>query len=164
MAGLGFDLSEVIKAAKLGAERKDAQVDACSVFAAALYDVLKARHIPCRMFTAAPIGFGRSGWYHSVVKVGSTYYDSMGVFSEAIYRARARIHPKVTFLIGYRKDSRADCYESEFEKMHEFFVKQLSKAMEDASLEAARSREALQPIEMSSCIGALADSTPPTLR
>jgi hypothetical protein len=127
-----FDLTAVIMAAKLGRTRRDAQEDTCSVFAAALYDILRARGIACRMFTASPTDCAISTWYHCVVKVGRTYYDSMGEFSEAIYRARAKIHPKSTLTITYKRDSRIDCYESDFEEMYAFYVKMLTKAMDKA--------------------------------
>jgi hypothetical protein len=40
-------------------------------------------------------------WAHSVIKADGCYYDSMGEFSTDIYRARARIHPKVELKITY---------------------------------------------------------------
>ena len=43
-----MDIHEIILAAKLGRERKYAQVDTCTVFAAALYDLLTDRGVPCR--------------------------------------------------------------------------------------------------------------------
>lgn len=124
-----IELSEVIKAAKLGRSRKDAQQDTCTVFAAALYDILKARGISCRIVTAACGFLGRTEWYHAVVKVDGHYYDSMGEFSEDIWRARAKIHPKVQMTISYRPDTRTDCYEDEFDEMHAFYLKMLNKAM-----------------------------------
>ncbi len=35
-----LDIKELIRSAKIGRERKDAQIETCSVFAAALHDVL----------------------------------------------------------------------------------------------------------------------------
>jgi hypothetical protein len=47
-----MDISVAIKAAKLGRYRKESQVDTCTVFAAALYDLLREQGIPCQMATA----------------------------------------------------------------------------------------------------------------
>lgn len=102
-------------------------MDTCSVFAAALFDVLTARGITCQLITAVKPGLG--GWAHAVVKVAGRYYDSMGEFSTGIYRARAKIHPTVTLDIVYRRDGRAECYEPEFDELHAFYVKMLTKAM-----------------------------------
>ena len=44
-----MDLSDIILSAKLGRARKDAQVDCCGEFAAALFDALEARDIPLPM-------------------------------------------------------------------------------------------------------------------
>lgn len=122
-----MDIDAIIKAARLGRERKDAQVDACSVFAAALYDVLSAQGIQCQMVTVVPNGLPK--WAHAVVEVAGRYYDSMGEFSADIYRNRARIHPAVEFELDYQSDSRCECYEPECDELHAFFLKALNKAM-----------------------------------
>ncbi len=122
-----MNIDTIIKEAKLGSARKDAQVDTCAVFAAALYDVLSAQGIACQMVVVVKAGLG--AWAHSVVEVAGRYYDSMGEFSTDIYRARARIHPKVELDIRYSPDSRHDCYESDFDEMHTFYVKMLHKAL-----------------------------------
>lgn len=122
-----MDIDAIIKAAKLGRERRDAQVDTCAVFAAALYDVLSAQGIHCQMVTVVPNGLSK--WAHAVVEVAGRYYDSMGEFSADIYRVRARIHPTVKFEFDYRADSRCECYEPEFDELHAFFIKALNKAM-----------------------------------
>lgn len=122
-----MDISAIIGAAKLGRSRKDAQEDTCAVFAAALYDVLSAQAIPCQMATAVKKGLG--AWAHAVVEVAGCYYDSMGEFSTGIYRARSKIHPKVTLDISYQPDCRSECYEPEFDELHAFYVKMLNKAM-----------------------------------
>lgn len=122
-----MDINEIIQAAKLGRYRKEAQVDTCTVFAAALYDVLWEHGIPCQMVTA----MNRQGhaWAHAVVEVAGSYYDSLGEFSTAIYRGRAKIHPSVSLEIAYQKDVRSDCYEPEFDEMHAFYVKSLNNAI-----------------------------------
>lgn len=122
-----MDIVAIIKAAILGRERKDAQVDTCTVFAAALYDVLSGHGIHCQMATVVPHGLSR--WAHAVVEVAGRYYDSMGEFSAGIYRTRAKIHPSVTFEFDYRPDSRHDCYDPDFSELHAFFVKALDKAL-----------------------------------
>lgn len=130
-----MDLATIIQTAKLGRTRKDAQEDTCAVFAAALYDVLCAHGVSCRMVTARKEGFG--GWAHAVVEVDGRHYDSMGEFSVDIYRARARIHPKVTMDIVYKPYFREECYEPEFDELHAFYVKKLGKAMAAAVCEIA---------------------------
>lgn len=122
-----MDIEAIIKAAKLGRTRKDAQEDTCAVFAAALYDVLSTQGITCQMVAAVKKGIG--SWAHAVVEVGGRYYDSMGEFSTDIYRSRSRIHPKVTVDIAYQPDRREDCYESELDELHAFYVKMLNKTM-----------------------------------
>lgn len=121
-----MDIDAIIKAAKLGRTRKDAQEETCSVFAAALYDALSARGITCKLVTAVKSGFG--GWAHSLVEVAGRYYDSMGEFSTTIYRARAKIHPTVTLDITYQPDFRIDCYEPEYDELHAFYLQMLNKA------------------------------------
>ena len=122
---MGMDIDAVIKAAKLGRARKDAQVDTCSVFAAALYDLLLPS-TPCKMVTAVKGGLG--AWAHSIVEVDGRYYDSMGEFSVDIYRTRMKVHPTVKLDIQFKPDSREDCYEPEFDEMYAFYLKMLRKA------------------------------------
>jgi hypothetical protein len=123
------DISAVIQEAKLGRARKDAQVDTCGVFAAALFDVLSAQGIPCRMVCATNEEYGGCRWAHLVVAANGSYYDSLGEFSTAIYRKRAKLHPSVFVELKYRKDFRDECYEPEFNEMHAFYVKALKKAL-----------------------------------
>jgi hypothetical protein len=120
-----MDLNTLIKAAKLGTSRKDAQVDCCSVFAAALYDTLETRGIAAIMVSAEN---KQEKWAHALVQVDDSYYDSMGKFSTAIYRQRAKIHPTVTVEIDYKRDYRIDCYEPEFQEMYNFFNQALTSA------------------------------------
>ncbi|RMM39198.1 hypothetical protein QO021_28345 (plasmid) [Pseudomonas amygdali pv. lachrymans] len=121
-----MDIEKVILAAKLGRARKDAQVDTCSVFAAALYDFLSERGIPRKIVTAVKKGF--QAWAHSVIEVDGRFFDSLGEFSVSIYRDRARIHPSVSLDISYVPDTRDDCYEEEFIEMYNFYLKMLTKA------------------------------------
>jgi len=119
-------IDALIKHAKLGRERKYAQVETCSVFAAALYDVLVENGIAGTIVTAVQREPVR--WAHSVVQVEGKFFDSMGEFSTDIYRERARIHPSVTLEIEYVSDVRNQCYESDYDELHRFFVKRLSKS------------------------------------
>ncbi|MDS9914996.1 hypothetical protein RMI87_15940 [Pseudomonas aeruginosa] len=121
-----LDIVSAIMAAKLGRTRKEAQEDTCTVFAAALYDVLTSRGLHCKMVTAVKNGF--RGWAHAVVEVDGHLYDSLGEFSTDIYRTRAKIHSSVTPDITYIPDTREECYEPEFEGMHAFYLKMLTKA------------------------------------
>lgn len=120
-----MDIEAVIKSAKLGRARKDAQVDTCSVFVAALYDLLSGV-VPCKMITVVNRSF--VSWAHSVVEVNGRYFDSMGEFSSDIYRARAKIHPTVNLKLSFEADTREECYESEFDELHAFYLKALTKA------------------------------------
>lgn len=119
-------IDTIIKTAKLGSARKDAQEETCAVFAAALHDVLLGQGIPCNIVTAVKVNGLR--WAHSVVEVSGRYYDSKGEFSTGIYRSRAKIHPAVTVDVVYQADTRADCYETEYEELHAFYVKKLTDA------------------------------------
>ena len=134
-----MDIHEIILAAKLGRERKYAQVDTCTVFAAALYDLLTDRGVPCRMVTAVKRGFGT--WAHAVVEVDGCYYDSMGEFTTEIYRARAKVHPDVTVEIEYQPDFREECYEPEYDELHAFFIKVIGKTMDKAVQHAVPSQK-----------------------
>jgi hypothetical protein len=120
-------IGTIIQTAKLGRSRKDAQTETCAVFAAALYDVLSDQGMHCNMVTAVKNGSGP--WAHALVEVAGRYYDSMGEFSTCIYRARVKIHPTVTLDIAFQPDSRVDCYESEYDELHDFYVTTLSKAV-----------------------------------
>ena len=122
-----MDIASIILAAKLGRTRKDAQEDTCTVFAAALYDLLCSRGITCKMVTAVRRGF--NSWAHAVVEVDGRYYDSLGEFSTNIYRTRARIHPSVNLDISYQPDEREDCYEEEFVEMYNYYHKMLDNAV-----------------------------------
>lgn len=141
MIAPAFNLHEIILAAKLGRSRRDAQVDTCVVFAAALYDVLSARGIACQIVTA--IQKGR--WAHALVEVDGRYYDSLGEFSTLIYRQRTKVHPSVSQDLIYQPDSRAECYEPEFDVMHAFYVKMLQKALVPPGPRLARPAPTLEP-------------------
>lgn len=118
-----IQITDLINQAKLGRTRKEAQIDTCAVFAAALYDFLQAQKIPCSM--ACVYG---ARWAHLLVEVDGKFYDSMGEFSAETYRARAKIHPSVTVRLKFTKDFREDCYEPDFHELYLFYLKKIQKA------------------------------------
>ncbi|MDD2222816.1 MAG: hypothetical protein PHF42_05180 [Pseudomonas sp.] len=121
-----IQINDLIKRAKLGRTRKEAQTDTCTVFAAALYDFLQSQQIPCRMACVQSV-HGKH-WAHLLVDVDGKFYDSMGEFSTEIYRARAKIHPSVTVRLKFTKDFREDCYEPDFHELYLFYLKKIQKA------------------------------------
>jgi len=123
-----MDIPRLIQTAKLGRTRKDAQVDCCAAFAAALYDVLTEHGVECRLVTAVKRSVSM-GWAHVVVEAAGVYYDSLGEFSTAIYRHRAKIHHSVSVEISYEPDTREECFESELDEMHAFYLRQLRAAI-----------------------------------
>lgn len=132
-----LDVAALIKTAKLGRARKDAQVDTCTVFAAALHDVLLERDIAARLFTASPAQNCLGLWAHALVEVDGRYFDSLGEFSTEIHRARAKIHPKVECVLVYRPDHRDECFEPEFDDLHAFYVEKLQQAASQLSMAMA---------------------------
>ena len=119
-----MDIVELIKTAKIGSERKAAQIDSCAPFAAALYDVLIENGLDVSLVTAChrAVTVDRT-WYHLVVEHDGTYYDSLGEFSTEMVRKRLKIHPKIEWDLTYRPEPREDCYdEDDFADLHDFFV------------------------------------------
>lgn len=125
-----MDIAELIKTAKIGRERKDAQVDTCAPFAAALYDVLNENGLSPRMVCVGYRGAtADSSWYHAVVSVNGVMYDSLGEFSEDIHKARNKIGPKSGYKLTFQRDTRNGCYDEEdYGVLYEFLVKELRKA------------------------------------
>ncbi|MCS4088577.1 hypothetical protein [Rhizobium sp. BK176] len=124
-----MDIAELIKSAKIGRERKDAQIDSCSAFAAALYDVLEENGYSPSLVNASYRGATiERTWHHLVVEVDGTMYDSLGEFSTEIMRARSKIHPTVSYELKYSPEIRDDCYdEDDFGGVYEFLVKEFRK-------------------------------------
>ena len=52
-----------------------------------------------------------------------------GHLNSYLYRKRAKIHPSVTIDIDYVPDSRSECFEPEFDELHAFYCRMLSKAI-----------------------------------
>lgn len=125
-----MDIIELIKTAKLGRERKDAQVDTCAPFAAALHDVLIENGLDVTLSVACHKGATYQHiWYHLVVQHGGTYYDSLGEFSKEIIRKRLKIHPSVDFPLTFEPETRPGCYEEDdYEALFEFFAGAFRKA------------------------------------
>jgi hypothetical protein len=119
------EVARIIADAKLGATRKYAQIDSCSVFAEALHEVLGAAGIQSSIWMASPKVYPQ--WYHSVVQVGDVFFDSLGVFNEDVVRARHKIHPTATFKLNIVPD--VGDYEEEFDDLRAFYVKSLTKAL-----------------------------------
>lgn len=127
-----MDIHELILRAKLGSARKDAQVETCTVFAAALFDALTCLGFNCDVFTAELKG----RWAHSLVMCEGRYYDSMGEFSTQIYKNRMKIHLAVNIEITYTADKREWCDIDEFDLLYKFYVK---KILDSAKLHAKQS-------------------------
>lgn len=125
-----MDIIELIMQAKIGRERKEAQLETCAAFAAALYDVLEENGFDVRMVTAARTGVSASmTWYHSVVEVDGRFYDSMGEFSTEIVRKRNRIHPSVGYELSFKPDTRDECFDADdYQALYEFLLKELRKS------------------------------------
>lgn len=125
-----MDIVELIMQAKIGRERKDAQIDTCAPFAAALYDILEENGFDVEMVTAGRTGVGPDQtWYHSVVQVDGRFYDSMGEFSTEIVRKRNKIHPSVDYELSYKPDIRDDCFDAEdYQALYDFLLKELRKS------------------------------------
>lgn len=125
-----LDIVDLIMQAKIGRERKEAQIDTCAPFAAALYDVLEENGFEVEMVTAGHTGFGHQhAWYHSVVKVEDKFYDSMGEFSTEIVRKRNKIHPSVRYELTFKPDVRGNDFDEEdYPGLYDFLLKELRKS------------------------------------
>lgn len=125
-----MDIPELIRTAKLGRERKDAQVETCAPFAAALHDVLIENGLDVTLSVACHKGATHHHtWYHLVVEHEGTYYDSLGEFSSEIIRKRLKIHPSVDFHLTFQSETRPGCYEEEdYDVLFDFFVEAFRKA------------------------------------
>lgn len=125
-------LDDIIKQAKLGRARKEAQEDCCAEFAAALYDVLAEFKVPSSLYVVRLDLYSEPA-YHTVVKVKDTYYDSMGVFSEKSLRANLKIHPKVQFKLKFKRDKRKGIFDDDMIGMYEFYKEKLVKVFQKLS-------------------------------
>lgn len=125
-----YDIERAISQAKLGSARKDAQIDACEPFAAALFDVLTSAGIDATVFCATfHLSHTNSPlWAHAVVRSGGRFYDSMGLFDHDTVRARQRIHKTVQTELRFTEDVR-DFDARDWAEMHAFCLKKLSAAL-----------------------------------
>ncbi|PZR93584.1 MAG: hypothetical protein DI537_10410 [Stutzerimonas stutzeri] len=135
-----MDVEALILNAKIGSERKAAQVETCGPFAAALYDVLCELGLTPTIKTAAFHYLGsRAEWYHAVVELDGQLFDSKGEFSHDIARKRLKLHPKVETRLDLKRDDRGSCYEEELDVLHQFLVNELRKsARKQIGLEAKK--------------------------
>lgn len=124
-----MDVAELVKAARIGSERRSAQKETCAPFAAALYDVLTEKGLEAGLAVACHKGWSRDGtWYHSVVEHDGRYYDSLGEFNLDILRKRLKIHPSVGFDLEFEPDRRDGHFEEEDFGIYEFLLKAFRKA------------------------------------
>lgn len=132
-----MDVDHLIKTAKIGRERKDAQVDTCAVFAAALYDVLMENGYSPSLRTAAHKSTTpENNWYHLVVEVDGKMYDSMGEFSTDIILKRLKINPKREYEIKYIPEPREECFDAEdYGILYDFLFQQITNAFKKLTIE-----------------------------
>lgn len=122
-----MDIAELIRQAKIGRERKEAQVETCAPFAAALHDVLvECGLAPSLVCVANRQGSVSSWWYHSVVSVDGVMYDSLGEFSEEIIRKRLKVRPTTDYKLEFETEKREGCYDEEdYALLYEFLLNKL---------------------------------------
>ncbi|MCZ7861428.1 hypothetical protein O9X98_08460 [Agrobacterium salinitolerans] len=125
-----MNIIELIKTAKIGRERKEAQIETCAPFAAALYDVLFENGFDVNLFVAGYRGATvDSTWYHLVVEHDGVYYDSLGEFSTEIMRTRLKVRPSTQWELTFTPEPRPGCYEEEdYEMLYDFLLDEFRKA------------------------------------
>ncbi|AQT06557.1 hypothetical protein [Acetobacter persici] len=134
-----MDFHSLIKNAALGSSRKDAQIDTCTVFSAALYDVLRGAGLRPEVYDATlhqvtTYGKGESRtniqtlFVHSVLKIRGKYYDSLGLFNEEIVRGRMKLHKNIQSRLDFKKSVR-DYDEKDYSELHAFLRKALQKRL-----------------------------------
>ncbi|GBQ85493.1 hypothetical protein AA14337_3085 [Acetobacter malorum DSM 14337] len=134
-----LDFHRLILNAALGSSRKDAQIDTCTVFSAALYDVLRAARLRPEVYDATlyqVTTYGKGGsqtntktlFVHSVLRIRGKYYDSLGLFNEEIVRGRMKVHKNVQSRLDFQKSVR-DYDEMDYSELHAFLRKALQKQL-----------------------------------
>lgn len=141
-----LDIAQIISQAKLGSTRKDAQIDACEPFAAALFDVLSSAQIDATVCTATfRLSHRRLPlWAHAVIQSDGIFYDSMGVFNHDVVRKRQRIHKNVRTELKLEKDIR-DFNEKEWSEMHKFYFEALSKSLNNQKFKTNSQSSKISP-------------------
>jgi hypothetical protein len=136
-----MDISNLILNADLGHEREDAQIDTCAAFGAALFDVLKSNGEAPSLYTVTHRDENPDwAWCHVVVRVGDTYYDSLGEFSDDIIRKRLGIEENEDYELIYEPDRREGCYDQlDFQLVYEFLLIELTIAANRLSKEEVMS-------------------------
>jgi hypothetical protein len=120
------NLHDIIMNAKIGEMRKDAQIETCTVFAAALGDLLKNRKIEHTYLCVSPkTPHSSLMWYHTVIGFAGKMFDSYGLFNADILKKRQKLKIDLDLLV--KNDVREDVDE-EFSKLYIFFVKKLEKS------------------------------------
>ena len=132
-----LDIRSLIKNVKIGRERKDAQIDTCCVFAAALYDILLENDLKPKLVCASM----PKKWHHMVVEIEGEMFDSLGEFNTFIMRKRLKIHPKVKFELTYTAESRSGCFEEEYRELYKFFLEKFRKEIEKQKREKNERKE-----------------------
>lgn len=132
-----MDITTLILTADLGHEREDAQIDTCAAFGAALYDVLKSNGQSPQLFTVTHRDENPDwAWCHVLVRVGDTYFDSLGEFSDDIIRKRLGIEENEEYELIYEPDRREGCYDQDdFQLVYEFLLVELTIAANKLSQE-----------------------------
>jgi hypothetical protein len=122
-------LNNLILNAKLGSARKDAQIDSCGPFAAALHDILKMNGMRSSIWSAEMHWeyFSKPEWGHYVVRYIGIAYDSLGFFDKKIICKREKI--KSNFCLVMRRMSRQGIFEDDEINMYNFFYSALAKQM-----------------------------------
>lgn len=125
-----MDIIELLKTAKIGRERKEAQIDTCAPFAAALYDVLFENGFDVNLFVVAYRGATvDSTWYHLVVEHDGIYYDSLGEFSTDIMRTRLKVRSSTQYELTFKREPRPGCYEEEdYAVLYDFLLDEFRRA------------------------------------
>ena len=132
--------------ATLGSARRYAQIDACEPFAAALHATLQENGLDVSVWSATFSLQGRSEllWSHAIVKVGSSFYDSHGLFDHAIVRERQGIHHAVKTNLDFAQ-SAPDFDARDWQEMYDFCLKKLrnsyAKIHAQVEKEASASQE-----------------------
>ena len=124
-----IDIVELIKTAKIGGERKAAQTETCTVFAAALHDHLAAQGIETTLAVAWRKGDRLSrDWYHLVVRYQEKYFDSLGVFDAETLRTRLKVHHSADFELEFQAETREGSFEDEYTELYFFLVDAFKRA------------------------------------
>lgn len=141
------DLHNIIISAKLGRERKGAQVETCAVFSSALHHVLAAHGMESQCYSTTPADH-LADWSHGLVMFDGSYFDSMGRFSDQILASRMRPKTKYVQRLKYEADL-PDFNEtdSDYGELFTFFVERLTMSLNAHMQAEAQPMPRSSPIE-----------------